>query len=184
MLDATVFSMLPREGYYFSTGKTPARLGNGHYQLVPWNSFATADGRFLIVVAHTDKYWRALLTAIGREPLAADARFATNRDRLVHRDALEAILRDAFASASYLTWCERLAAADALYAPVRDLDDVFSDPAVRDHMVATVAHPTAGDIAVLNNPIQMSGNPATIRRPPPLLGQHSAEIQERAWAAG
>lgn len=176
MLDATVFSMLPREGHYFSTGKTPGRLGNAHYQLVPWNSYETQDGRFLIVVAHTDKYWRALLTAIGQVELAADARFRTNADRLIHRDELDALLRETFAARPLADWAEQLGAADALFAPVRDFDDVFSDPAVRDHMVATLTHPTAGEISVLNNPIQLSGNPASIRRPPPLLGQHTSEI--------
>lgn len=178
MLDATVFSMLPREGYYFSTGKTPERLGNAHYQLVPWNSYETQDGRFLIVVAHTDKYWRALLDAIGQRSLADDPRFRTNGERLNNRESLEHILRDTFAAAPLSTWSERLTRADALFAPVRDLDDVFSDPAVRDHMVATLDHPTAGSISVLNNPIQLSLNPTSLRKPPPLLGEHTSEIKE------
>lgn len=178
MLDATVFSMLPREGYYFSTGKTPARLGNGHYQIAPWNSFVTSDGRYLIVVAHTDKYWRVLLGAIGKESLVDDPRFETNALRLANRDALEAILCEAFAKETLATWSDRLTEAEVLFAPVRDFDEVFSDPAVRDQMVVHLPHPTAGEVSVLNNPIRLSANPPSIRRAPPLLGEHTAEVVE------
>ncbi|ABE36665.1 coA-transferase III family protein [Paraburkholderia xenovorans LB400] len=184
MLDATVFSMLPREGFYFSTGRTPERLGNAHYQLAPWNSYATSDGRHLIIVAHTDKYWRALLGAIGHGPLAADPRFLTNALRLANREALDALISEAFATESLATWSERLTAAGVLFAPVRDFDEVFSDPAVRDTMVAQIPHPTAGEISVLRNPIRLSDNPTSIRAAPPLLGQHTGEVRaELAQAA-
>jgi CoA:oxalate CoA-transferase len=185
MLDATIFSMLPREGFYFSTGKTPDRLGNAHYQLAPWNSYETSDKRHLIVVAHTEKYWRALLKAIGQEDLAQDPRFLTNKSRLANRDMLDAIISAALAGAPLAVWSERLTAAEALFAPVRNFDDVFSDPSVRDSMVANLSHPTAGSISVLQNPIRLASNPTAIERPPPLLGQHTQEVlAEVARSAG
>ena len=176
MLDATIFSMLPREGYYFSTGKTPDRLGNAHYQLAPWNSFKTKDDRHLVVVAHTEKYWRALAKAIDREALVSDPRFVTNKLRLANRDALDAILAAALAGGTLAHWSERLTAAEVLFATIRDFDDVFSDPSVRESMVADLQHPTAGQISVLRNPIRLAENPMSIDRPPPLLGQHNEEV--------
>ena len=176
MLDATVFSMVPREQYFFATGKTPERSGNAHYQMAPWNTYVTADGKHLMVVAHTEKYWRNLATAIGRPELPADVRFIDNRARMQHRGALDAVLAEAFATASLADWTQRLTAADALFAPVRDFEDVFSDPAVREHMVQTVRHPTVGELPLLRAPIRMQDTPTTIRSAPPLLGEHTQEI--------
>lgn len=176
MLDATVFSMVPREGFYFSTGKTPERLGNAHYQLSPWNTYTTRDNRHLVVVAHTEKYWQALVGEIGRNELAADPRFRTNADRLKNRELVEAYLAAAFKEDTLDGWTERLTKADVLFAPVRDFEEVFSDPVVRDTIVETIKHPTAGDVPVLRNPIKLSDNPASIRLAPPLLGQHTEEI--------
>ena len=183
MLDATVFAMLPREGHYFSTGGTPTPLGNEHYELVPWNSYETSDGRHMIVAAITEKYWRALVRAIGNEALAEDPRFRTNALRLANREALDAILRAAFATATLAAWSERLTAAGVVFAPVRNFDEVFSDPSVHDAMVATMPHPTAGEISVLRTPIRLSANPPSIRSAPPLLGQHTADVLAEMEAA-
>ncbi|CAN5609812.1 CaiB/BaiF CoA-transferase family protein [soil metagenome] len=176
MLDATVFSMLPREGFYFSTGQTPGRLGNAHYQLVPWNTYATSDSRHILVVAHTEKYWRVLMQSIGLAAFADDPRFRTNADRLAHREQLEPLLANAFLADTLEGWSRKLEEAGVLFAPVRDFEEVFSDPVVRDGIVQHVDHPTAGSIPVLRNPIKLSGNPTSIRLAPPLLGQHTEEV--------
>ncbi|MEJ8851218.1 CoA transferase [Variovorax rhizosphaerae] len=176
MLDATVFSMVPREGFYFSTGQTPGRLGNAHYQISPWNTYGTSDGRHIMIVAHTDKFWRALATALGRADLLSDARFLTNATRLENRAALEPEIASAFAKGTLAHWTQVLTDASVLFAPVRDFEEVFSDPVVRDGIVQTVRHPTAGDLPLLRNPIKLSTHSADIRRPPPLLGEHTDEI--------
>jgi CoA:oxalate CoA-transferase len=175
MLDATVFSMVPREGYYFSTGKTPGRLGNAHYQLSPWNTYGTADGRHVMVVAHTEKFWRALAQALGRPELVEDPRFLANADRLRNRDALDGELAAAFGAAPLQHWTAVLTEAGVIFAPVRDFEEVFGDPVVQE-MVQAVSHPTAGEVQVLRNPIRLSANPTSIRRAPPLLGEHTAEV--------
>jgi crotonobetainyl-CoA:carnitine CoA-transferase CaiB-like acyl-CoA transferase len=175
MLDSTVFSMVPREGYYFSTGRTPERLGNAHYQIVPWNTFATSDDRHLMVVAHTEKFWRSLAQAVGRESLLADARFVSATLRRENREALDAQLAEVFREDTLDAWCQRLEAAGALFAPVRDFEQVFSDPAVQ-KMVQTVDHPTAGPVQVLRNPMRMSASDVSIRRAPPLLGEHTEQV--------
>jgi len=176
MLDVTVFSMMPREGFYFSTGKTPGRFGNAHYQISPWNTYRTIDERFVMVVAHTEKFWRALARAVDRPELLEDCRFSSNKDRLANREALEVELGKAFEKDTLASWTERLTAAGVLFAPVRNFEEVFNDPVVRDGMVESVNHATAGDVPLLRNPIKMSGNQVDIRRPPPLLGEHTEEV--------
>jgi CoA:oxalate CoA-transferase len=176
MLDATIFSMVPREQFYFATGNTPGRLGNQHYQMAPWNTYATADGRHLIIVAHNDKYWRNLIAAIGRAEWATDARFANNPARMQHRDLLDGLLAEIFKSDTLELWTKRLTDGDVLFSPVRDFEGVFNDPVVRQTMVETIDHPSAGALDLLRTPIRMDANPVSIRRAPPRLGEHTAQV--------
>ena len=176
MLDATVFSMIPREGFYFSTGQTPGRFGNAHYQISPWNTYRTRDDRYVMVVAHAEKFWRSLAIAVGRPDLLEDLRFKSNGERLAHREELEAELADAFGADTLPGWTGRLTEAGVLFAPVRNFEEVFADPVVRDGIVQSVRHPTAGEVSVLRNPIKMSANSMDIRLPPPLPRKHTEEI--------
>ncbi len=176
MLDATVFSMVPREQYFYSTGKTPGRHGNAHYQITPWNTYQSRDGRHVLVVAHTEKYWCNLATALDLSSLVSDPRFDGAAARLRNRDELDKLLATRFRERDLDDWTRRLAASDALFAPVRDMPEVLSDPVIRESLVEHVRHPVAGDLSLLRTPIRMAANPPTIRRPPPLLGQHTKEV--------
>ncbi|MCK9513001.1 MAG: CoA transferase [Pigmentiphaga sp.] len=176
MLDATVFSMVPREQFYFSTGRTPERLGNAHFQLAPWNTYATQDERYVMVVAHNDKYWLNLLAAIGREELAQDARFATNADRLKNRDVLDGLIAESIARHPLDTWLRLLVEADVLFSVVRDFPDVFSDAEIRRTLIESIEHPSVGELELLRTPIRLETHPVSIRRPPPRLGEHTAEV--------
>jgi len=176
MLEASIFSMIPREGYYFATGHTPARLGNEHYQVVPLNVYGTGDGRHLMVIAHSEKFWLALVAGLGAPELAEDPRFKTNADRVRNREELNRRLAARFREASLEEWTQRLTEAGALFAPVRTLPEVFGDPDVQHGMVVELLHPSVGRIRVLGNPIRFSETPAQVRTPPPRLGQHSRDL--------
>ena len=176
MLDATIFAMLPRDGHFFATGETPARMANAHYAIVPYNTFRTSDDRHIMVIAHDDKFWRALTKGLGLDALVDDARFRGGPERAANRQALEALMTDAFVGATLDHWEGRLTASGALFAPVRDFEQVFGDPGVKAGMVATVAHPTAGEVRLLKSPVRFSVTPADIRRAPPLLGEHTDAV--------
>lgn len=176
MLNATIFSMVPREGYYFATGKTPQRIGNSHYQLVPYNTYTTSDDRQIFLLAHNPKFWSALTKALDAPDLAADPRFATSKGRIENRDPIDQRLADIVKQRPLAEWEKRLSEAGALFSLVRTLDEVFSDPGVKRDMVVEIEHPVAGSISVLANPLQFSDTPATIRRYPPRLGEHTQEL--------
>jgi CoA:oxalate CoA-transferase len=181
MFDATLFSAIPREGYCFALGRTPERLGNEHYQLAPYNVYLTRDDRPLLVVAHVEKFWRLLCKAVEAEDLAEDSRFRTNADRLTHREALNQRLAARFRERTLAEWSRRLAEVGILFAPVRDLAEVLADPQVRAAgMVVELDHPTAGRVRLLGSPLRFSASPVQIRRPPPLLGQHTDAILREA----
>jgi len=175
MIDAALFGMVPREGYYFATGQTPRRIGNGHYQVVPCNTYTTSDNRQMLIIAHQPKFWDALVQAIGSEVLK-DARFATNKQRVALRTEFDALLTEIISSATLEEWTRRLDAAGALFAPVRNFEEVFSEPSVVSDMLVKFDHPTAGQITSLNNPIRLSETPVEMRSRPPLLGEHTDEV--------
>jgi len=144
--------------------------------VVPYNVYTTADAGYLMVIAHSDKFWRALLAAVGDASLEEDPRFRTNGDRLRHRDEVNRRLADRFRSAPLDEWSRRLAAAGALFALVRTFPEVFGDARVRREMLGEIEHTTAGRLTLLANPLRYSETPATVRLPPPRLGEHTREV--------
>ena len=179
MIDASIFATMPREAYSLATGEELPRLGNRHYQMVPYNAYETADGKSIMVIAHNDKFWRALANGIGCAELLDDPRLATTAGRSEHRDIVEQRFAERFKAADLDTWIGRLTEADAIFAPVRSMPEVLADERVRRDMLSEVEHPTAGRIAVLSNPVRFAGTPASVRQAPPVLGQHTREVLAR-----
>jgi len=176
MLDATIFSMIPRDAYYFTTGETPGRIGNAHWQIVPYNTYATSDGRHIMIIAHTDKFWRTLADALDAPELLADERLATKEGRLKHREAVDEGVAAAFLKQPLAYWDEKLRSAGVMYSPVLTFPEVFEDPRVQRDLVVEVEHPSAGKFKLITNPIRLSEHPPSTRRAPPVLGQHTEEI--------
>lgn len=188
MIDASIFASMPREAHVLLTGEDLPRMGNRHYQMVPYNSYATSDGRAVMVIAHNQKFWHALLLALDCLDLQDDPRFATPLDRARNSDELDALFAERFRSGDLATWVERLTEADAIFAPVRELSEVMADERVRRDMLEQVQHPTAGPVSLLRMPVRLSETPATIRRAPATLGEHTQDVLTRldagtAWDA-
>lgn len=161
---------------YLSLGEVPPAAGNDHPVLAPYGVFSTADVPINIAAATDDQYGR-LTEVIGAPELQSDPRFATSRARTAHRselrDELEAVLTTAPAS----EWEERLRAASIPVGPVQDMAGVFNHPQVQAvEMVTSVEHGSLGNINILRGPFRVDGEPVPVRRPAPLLGEHSREI--------
>lgn len=176
LLDAAVFGLMPREGEYFATGEVPPPMGSAHPQFVPFQAFATAEG-WLYVAAFHDELFAKLCTALGMPGLAADERFATSAARVVNRAPLVDLLATVLRTRPATAWLAVLGAAGVPCAPVNQIDEVFTDPhVVHRGSVVTVEHPTAGTVRTLRNPVRLSSTPASVRLPPPLLGEHTREV--------
>lgn len=169
---------------YWATGVAPSAMGSAHRLNAPYEVFATSDG-YIAIAAITDAQWRQLCTALSRDELAGDSRFATNADRMTHRDALAVELTETLRRATTDVWVERLLAAGVPAGPIHDYAQVFADPhtAARG-MVKTMVHPVEGEVKSLGFPLHLTGTPLAIRRPPPLLGEHTAEILAEIPASG
>jgi len=176
LLEAEVAALINAGSNYLIGGKVPGRWGNAHPTIVPYQSFPTADG-FLVLGVASETIWRRFCPAIGRAELAADPRFAKNANRVENRAALIAILSELLRTQDTATWLDLLNDAEVPCAPVQTIDQVFSAPQVRHReMLVTVDHPTAGAVPMAGIPVKFSATPASVRLPPPLLGQHTEEV--------
>ncbi len=161
---------------YFATGQVPRRLGRGHRTAAPYQVFRTADG-WINLGGGAPGFWPPVCRVLDVPELVDDPRFATPALRVRNRQALEARLEARFATATTATWIERLETAGVPAGPVLTYDQTFADPQVRHRqMVVEVDHPRAGRMKTLGIPVKLSATPGTIRRPAPVLGQHTDEV--------
>ena len=176
MLDSVTALLTYQASIAFSTGETPRRMGNRHPSIAPYDSFATADGEFVLSVGNDDQF-RRLAQVLRHRELADDPRFVTNADRVVNYDALRQDL-----SPLLLTWTRKdllsaLTAAGVPSGAVRSVTEALADPQLASReMIVPLEHITAGPIRVLGTPLKLSDTPAGVRTPPPTLGQHTTAI--------
>lgn len=184
MMDASLFSHVPRDVYFSLTGKTPERWGNEHWDIVPNNVYATADGHDIMIITINDKFWKILCEALGDPGFATDPRFATKDARLRNRTELDARLTALFKTRTLAEWDPILANAGAIYGPVRTWPEVFADPATADSMTHRLTHPSGKTFEVIGNPLRFSATPMSVRTAPPLLGQHNNQLSmDSIWGA-
>lgn len=176
LLEAEVASLINVGSNYLIGGKIPARWGNAHPNIVPYQNFKTADGYLVIGVA-SEVIWKRFCQAIGRMELAEDPRFANNSTRVENRVELISVLAEVFLGRSNEIWLKLLNDAEVPCAPVQTIDRVFQARQVlhRD-MLVEIEHPTAGKVPMAGIPVKFSVTPASVRLPPPLLGQHTDEV--------
>jgi len=161
---------------FWTTGEPPGPLGSAHRLSAPYQAFRTADG-WVTIAALTQAQWESLCRVLGRDALIRDPRFISNAARMAHRPELEAEIEAALASSSVDVWVERLLAAGVPAGPILGLDRVLAESHTHARrMVEDLDHPVAGRIHTLGFPIKLHGTPARVRRPPPLLGEHTDEV--------
>jgi len=180
LLQSTLAVLVNQAQNALVTGRAPARRGNAHPSIVPYETFRTADGEIALGVG-SERQWARLGPALGLAGLATDARFATNGDRVEHRDELSPILAEAFATRSSGEWLRLLDAAGIPVGPILDLPAAFSSPqAGALGARVPLRHPVLGAVDQVGIPFELSATPAAIRLPPPMLGEHTDDILAEA----
>lgn len=163
-------------------GKVPGRAGNAHANIVPYQVFEVApdplgQAQHIILAVGNDGQFAKFCEVAGRPDLATDERFARNQNRVRHRDVLVPMLETIMKSRSKVQWLAALEAAKVPCGPINDLAEVFADPHVQHRaMVHTWRHPLADAVDLVASPIKMSATPVRNELPPPLLGEHTAEV--------
>jgi formyl-CoA transferase len=151
-------------------------MGNAHESIVPYGTFDVRDGLLMLAVGNDDQ-WQRFCDVAGLSELAQDERFATNPQRVAHRDVLLPRLAPVLKGRDRHDWTVRLRDAGVPCGAVRTVGELLADPqlAARD-MIATVAHPTAGPLQLIANPVKLSEAARTTDRPSPALGEHTDAI--------
>jgi crotonobetainyl-CoA:carnitine CoA-transferase CaiB-like acyl-CoA transferase len=176
LLDVQVACLANQAANYLVGGVAPRRMGNAHPNIVPYQDFPTADGYMIIAVGNDGQFAR-FCAAAGHPEWARDERFATNPQRVLHREALIRLIRGVTTGRDTADWIAAMEAAGVPCGPINTLDKVFDDPQVRARgLRIEMPHPLAGTVSLVANPIRMSASPVRYRRAPPALGEHTGEV--------
>jgi crotonobetainyl-CoA:carnitine CoA-transferase CaiB-like acyl-CoA transferase len=176
LLDCVVALQSYQATNYFLSGETPARMGNAHTNMVPYQAFACHEGHVIVAVGNDSQY-TSFCGVIDRPDLAADARFVRAAQRVRHRAELIPIVTEVMTTRTMADWIARMEAANVPCGPIYDMAEVFEDPHVIERgLRRTLPHPLGVDTPALGNPIRFSDTPIRIERPAPMLGQHTDAV--------
>jgi crotonobetainyl-CoA:carnitine CoA-transferase CaiB-like acyl-CoA transferase len=176
MLDTHVAWLANQGMNYLSTGENPPRLGNQHPNIAPYQEFPTKDG-YIILAVGNDPTFERFCKAFGQEQLLSDPRFATNASRVQNRQLVTDTLTPVMTSRTTAEWIVLLEEQKIGCGPINTLEQVFADPHVQAReMVVEMGHASGATVKVIANPVKLSATPPAYRSPPPVLGQHNAEV--------
>ncbi len=176
LLDALVAFQAVPLAMFLASGDPPARAGSAAPYAAPNEAFPTQDG-YVMVAAYAPQRWKSLCEVIGRPDLLDDRRFADNAQRVRHRDELVDILSEVFRQATTEEWLQRLEVADILCGPLLTYPDLVSHPQVTtSNMIVSVSHPVQGVHRIAGIPHRLGATPASLRLPPPMVGEHTDAV--------
>jgi crotonobetainyl-CoA:carnitine CoA-transferase CaiB-like acyl-CoA transferase len=163
---------------WLNCGEAPERWGNAHPSIVPYDVFAGSDGRSFVLGVGTDALWTRFVSLLGEEGgLGRDPHYATNAQRIEHRNDLLPILRSRFAQQPTDLWLAKLAEAKIPSAAIHSVPEALQDQHTMERaLVVEIEHPLLGMARSISNPVRMSETPPVYRLPPPLLGEHTDAI--------
>jgi crotonobetainyl-CoA:carnitine CoA-transferase CaiB-like acyl-CoA transferase len=176
LLDCAVAGQVNLAQAYLTSGEVPPRQGNGHFQIVPYQVFATVDSWVALAVGNDGQYQR-FCQAAGRPDLAADPRFTTNSLRVQHRDILVRLVEALMKTRTTREWEECLLAAEVPHAPVWNYAELFADPqAAARGLRVTVRDPVGRPVDLVGTPFHIAGTALPAPTMPPALGQDTGAV--------
>ena len=175
LLDCAVAAQVNVVQAFLSSGVLPARQGNAHLQIVPYQLFATADSWMVLAVGN-DGQWQRFCRVANRPDLAADERFTTNTQRVQNRDTLVPLVEALLRTRTTAAWEKLLHEGEVPHAPVWTYADLFAQPEMAERLCVTVRDPSGQPVDLVASPFHLTG--ATTPQPtaPPALGQHTNEV--------
>lgn len=176
LYDSAVSALINIGSNYLMSGEIPTRLGNHHANIVPYQTFDTADGQMVIAVGN-DRQYAQFCNILGKPELATDKRFKTNANRVKNRDILTPLLQEIMLTKPRNYWQEQCNDHGIPCGPIQNLEEVVNDPQLQARdMFVEQDHPVAGKIKLIGSPLKLSRTPVTMRHHPPEVGEHNEEI--------
>ncbi|RXV66976.1 CoA transferase [Roseovarius sp. A46] len=181
LVDATMSWLVNQGLNYLTSGTAPVRAGNAHPNIVPYQVFATSDGYVIVAVGNDSQYAR-FCDYLGQPDWASDPRFATNSERLAHRDTLVPMIAAVLERRTTRDVIDGLEARKVPVGPVNTIDQALeSDQAQAREMTITLPAPqtATGEVRLLGNPLRFSRTPVSYRRAPPETGADTEAVLSR-----
>ena len=179
LLDTQVGWLANQAQNYFTSGSPPGRTGAWHPNVAPYQPFRPRDGHVIIAIGN-DGQFRRFCKHIGREELAADARFLTNSDRVANRADLVTIMQNYVEKKDSMNWMVELPKIAVPCGPINEIDQVFKEPqVVAREMRVELSHPLAESMSVVANPLKFSKTKIEYGKAPPTLGEDTDDVLAR-----
>ena len=176
LLETQIAALINIASSYLNAGEIPGKWGTAHVNIVPYQAFKMQDG-YMIIGAANDRLWVKLCEAIGLAEAGRDPKYATNAQRVEHREEIVRFLEARLITKTRREWEAILAPLGIPCGPINRMDEVFADPQVRHlQMVLEARHPHVGTIRMVRNPVTFSRTPVDLRQVPPRLGEQTEEV--------
>ena len=179
MLDVMAALLTYQAGMYLNAGRKPARRGNEHPSIVPYEVFKAADA-YLVIGAANDSLWERCCAALERPDLAKEPRYATVASRVEHRAALVPTLNEVLGTRPAEDWLKRLEAAGVPAGRIRTVPEVCESEHLKARgMVVALPHAKAGSVKMMGVPMRLHGTPGRATSAPPVLGGDTESVLMR-----
>lgn len=176
LFDAGVSSLINIASNYLMSEKIPGLLGNSHANIVPYQTFDTANGKMVVAVGN-DRQFEKFSKILGLEDLASHPLFASNAKRVENREELIPILQEALNTQTSEYWLKLCNENGIPCGPINNLEKVFqNEQVIAREMIVEKEHPQAGKVKLVGSPLKLSKTPIQIKHHPPLVGEHTNEI--------
>ena len=176
LFDSAVAMMATLNLNYLVTGVAPKRAGNAHQNIVPYQTFAVADGHVILAVGN-DSQFAKFCDVAGKPEWARDPRYAQNAERVRNRRELVPMIEAVMRTRTQREWLDTLEAVSVPCGPINTLDQVFADPQAQARGLRfDLPHALAGAVPQVRAPLRFSATPLESTVPPPLLGEHTADV--------
>ena len=165
---------LANQGMNYLVGhETPKRMGNAHPNIVPYQTFQTADG-FIILTVGNDSQFADFCEVAQCQALLQDPRFTTNQARVNNREIVIEQLATIIKAKTSDFWLQQLEIKGVPCGPINDIAQVFDNPQIKHRkMLNELTHPENGKVPIVSNPINFSRTPIVYHQAPPNLGEHT-----------
>ena len=181
LFDAGVAAMANQAANFLIGGVVPRAMGSQHPNIVPYQAFHAADRPFILACGN-DRIFARTCEVLDHPEWAADKRFATNEARVKNREEIISLMGEAFATRPASEWLDAFEKATVPSSPIRSMDEVFASQEGA-ALIQSVADPTRGTLRLVADPIRFDGGSLPARRPPPRLGEHTADLLgDHPWA--
>jgi succinate--hydroxymethylglutarate CoA-transferase len=176
LFDSSLAMLANVASNHLVSGRDARRFGNGHPNIVPYTAYPAADGMIAVAVGN-DAQFAKFAALLGKPEWASDPRYARNPERVANREALDPAVSAILVTSPAEDWIARLGAAGIPCGRINSVAQALNDPhTLAREMVRTVQHPTAGEVKMVGIPFRFSDTPASVRRAPPTLGQHTEQV--------